>query len=62
MTRNHPYENEGRFQNEEEAQEVRKQIIEKLAKFDIDVVRILSSEENCERIADKIAKEVKDNE
>ena len=62
LTRNHPYENEGRFQNEEEAQEVRKQIIEKLAKFDIDVVRILSSEENCERIADKIAKEVKDNE
>lgn len=62
LTRNHPYEREGRFQNEEEAQEVRKQIVKKLEEFDIDYTLIVSSEENCEFIADKIAKEIKDNE
>lgn len=62
LIRNHPYENEGRFQNEKEAQEVRNKIIEKLTDFDIDFVRIVSSEENCEHIADEIAKEIKENE
>ena len=61
-TRNHPYESEGRFQNEEEAQKVRNQIINKLVEFDIDYILIVSSEENCEYIADKIAKEIKENE
>ena len=62
LTREHPYESEGRFQNEEEAQEVRNQIVKKLAEFDIDYTLIVSSEENCEFIADKIAKEIKENE
>ena len=62
LTRNHPYESEGRFQNEEEAQDVRNQIIKKLVEFDIDYTLIVSSEENCEYIADKIAKEIKENE
>lgn len=62
LTRKHPYESEGRFQNEEEAQEVRNQIVKKLAEFDIDYTLIVSSEENCEFIADKIAKEIKENE
>lgn len=62
LIRNHPYESEGRFQNEEEAQEVRNQIIKKLGEFDVDYTLIVSSEENCEFIADKIAKEIKENE
>lgn len=62
LTRNHPYENEGRFQNEEEAQEVRNQIIDKLVEFDIDCTLIVSSEKSCEYIADKVAKEIKENE
>lgn len=62
LTRNHPYESEGRFQNEEEAQEVRNQIIKKLEEFDIDYTLIVSSEEACEHLADKIAKEIKENE
>lgn len=62
LTRSHPYENEGRFQNEEEAQEVRNQIIERMKEFDIDYTLIVSSEENCECIANRIAKEIKENE
>ena len=62
LTRNHPYENEGRFQNEEEAQKVRKQIINRLVEFDIDYTVITSSKENCEYIADKIAKEIRKSE
>lgn len=62
LTRNHPYENEGRLHNEEEAQEVRKQIIDCLVKFGVDHIVITSSEENCEYIADKIAKEIRENE
>lgn len=62
LTRNHTYENEGRFQNEEEAQEVRNQIINKLIEFNIDYKEIVSSKENCEYIASKIAKEIRENE
>lgn len=62
LIRNHPYENEGRFQNEEEAQKVRKQIIDRLMEFDIDYTVLMSSEEDCEYIADKIAKEIKESE
>lgn len=62
LIRNHAYENEGRFQNEEEAQEVREQIIKRLIEFDIDYTLIESSEESCEYIADKIAKEIKKSE
>ena len=62
LTRNHPYEIEGRFQNEEEAQEVRDKIVKKLKEFDIDYTLIVSSEENCKYIADEIAKEIKGNE
>lgn len=62
LTRNHPYENEGRFQNEEEAQEVRHQIIKRLEEFNINYTVITSSEESCEYISNKIAKEIKENE
>lgn len=62
LTRNHPYENEGRFHNEEEAQGVRKQIIDRLLEFNIDYILIESSERNCEYIADRIAKEIRENE
>lgn len=62
LIRKHPYENEGRLQNEEEAQEIRSKIIDRLNKFDIDYISIVSSEENCEDIANAIAKEVKENE
>ena len=62
LTRNHPYEKEGRFQNEEEAQEVRNQITKMLVKFNIDYTEIVSSEENCRYIVEKITKEIKENE
>lgn len=62
LIRNHAYENEGRFQNEEEAQEVREQIVKRLIEFDIDYTLIESSEESCEYIANKIAKEIRKSE
>lgn len=62
LLRNHPYKREGRFQNEKEAEEVRDKIINKLVEFNIKYELILSSEENCECIANKIAKEIKENE
>ncbi|MCM1232297.1 MAG: ATP-binding protein [Clostridium sp.] len=59
LTRNHAYENEGRFQNETEAQEVRCEIIDKLNKFEVDYITVVSSEETCETIANTVAKEIK---
>lgn len=59
LTRNHTYENSGRFQNEEEAQEVRNKILEMLNDMDIPYEIATSSNYNCEIIANKIAKEVK---
>lgn len=62
LVRNHTYENEGRFQNEDEARVVRQQITDKLKELNIDYEITTSSEDNCERIANEIAKEIKKNE
>ena len=62
LTRNHPYENEGRFENEGEALEIRHQIITALKDMNISYDLATSSEEDCEKIADMIAKEIKENE
>lgn len=62
LTRKHTYEDEGRFQNEEEALEVRKQIINALNKLNISYNVATSSEADCEIIADNIAEEIRENE
>lgn len=62
LTRKHTYENEGRFQNEEEALEVRKQIINALDNLGIAYNFATSSELDCEIIANRIAEEVRENE
>ncbi|MCM1234148.1 MAG: hypothetical protein NC489_28935 [Ruminococcus flavefaciens] len=59
LLRLHAYENEGRFQNESEAQKVREEIMDKLEEYDINYELIPSYEESCEKIAEKIAKEIK---
>lgn len=62
LTRKHIYEREGRFQNEEEASEVRKQIINALDTMNITYNFITSSELDCEIIANKIVEEIRENE
>lgn len=62
LTRNHTYENEGRFQNEEEAQEVRSQIVRRLNKFGIKYSTVISNEETCIEIVKQIIKEIKKSE
>lgn len=62
LTRKHEYENEGRFQNESEALEVRNNIINKLSELGVTYEFATSQEDDCERIANKIAKEIKENE
>lgn len=62
LTRKHTYEDEGRFQNEEEALEVRKQIINTLDNLGIAYNFATSSELDCEIIANKIAEEIRENE
>lgn len=62
LVRNHTYENEGRLHNEKEARVVRKKIINKLDKLNIEYEITSSSEKNCERIANEIAQEVRENE
>ena len=59
LIRNHTYENEGRLHNEKEARTVRKKIMDKLDKLNIEYEIATSSEEHCERIACEIAQEVK---
>lgn len=61
LIRNHIYEDEGRFQNEEEALEVRKQIINALDNLGIYYNFTTSSELNCEIIANNIADEIREN-
>ena len=61
LTRNHTYEDEGRFQNEEEALEVRKQIINALDNLGIYYNLATSSELDCEIIANKITEEIREN-
>lgn len=62
LVRNHTYENEGRLHNEKEARIVRKKIMNKLDKLNIEYEITSSSEKNCERIANEIAQEVRENE
>lgn len=62
LTRKHTYENEGRFQTEDEALLVRSQIIDKLNMFEIDYCTVISNEETCEDIANEIVKEIRENE
>ncbi len=62
LTRKHTYEIEGRFQNEEEALEIRKQIINALDELGIIYNLVTSSELDCEIIANKIVEEIRENE
>lgn len=62
LTRKHTYEDEGRIQNEEEALEVRKQIIRALDTMNISYNFATSSDIDCEIIANKIAEEIRENE
>lgn len=62
LVRNHTYEHEGRLHNEKEARVVRKKIMNKLDKLNIKYEITTSSEKNCERIANEIVQEVKENE
>lgn len=62
LTRKHLYENEGRFQNEEEAEEVRNTIISKLQELNIPYSISTSSEKDCEEIVNNIVKEINKNE
>lgn len=62
LTRKHTYEDEGRFQNEEEALEVRKQIINVLNELNISYNVAISSDLDCVIIANKIAEEIRENE
>ncbi len=62
LKRKHTYENEGRFQDEAESLEVRKEIINKLNEFEIEYSTVVSSEKTCEEIVDSIVKEIRDNE
>lgn len=62
LTRKHTYEDEGRFQNEEEALEVRKQIINLFDNLGIYYNFATSSDLDCEIIANKIAEEIREYE
>ncbi len=62
LTRKHTYEDAGRFQNEKEALEVRKQIVNALDSMNISYHNATSSELDCEIIANKIAEEIRENE
>lgn len=62
LVRKHAYENEGRFQNEQESLEVRKQIIDKLNKLNIKYSTTTSKSEDCEEIVNEITKEIKSHE
>lgn len=59
LTRNHPYENEGRFENESEAYEIRTEIILELNKLKINFKMSSSSHEDCQRIVNDIIKEIR---
>jgi len=62
LTRNHIYENEGRFQNEQEAQKVRNQIVDSLNMFGVDYYTVISNENTCNEIVEQIVKEIKEDE
>lgn len=62
LIRNHTYEKEGRFQNEKEALDVRNHIIYTLRRMDVPYDFTTSSEEDCERVANEIKEEIRENE
>ena len=62
LTRQHTYENEGRFQTEDEALEVRNQIIKQLDSFNVDYKLVVSGEETCQNIVNELVKEIKEYE
>lgn len=62
LTRHHSYENEGRFQNEDEAKEVRKEIIDKLNQYNIKYEEIASTELNCEYIVEEVMEEIRNEQ
>lgn len=62
LIRKHAYENEGKFQNEQEALKVRKEIMDKLNKLNIKYSITTSKSEDCEKIANDIIKEIKNHE
>ena len=62
LTRKHTYEDTGRFQNEKEALEVRKQIVKALDSMNISYHIATSNELDCEIIANKIAEEIREYE
>lgn len=62
LIRHHSYENEGRFQNEDEAKEVRKEIIDKLSQYNIKYEEIASTESNCEYIVEEIMEEIRNEQ
>lgn len=62
LTRHHSYENEGRFQNEDEAKEVRKEIIDKLNQYNIKYEEIASTEPNCEYIVEEVMEEIRNEQ
>lgn len=62
LVRNHKYEASGRFQNEEQANEVREFLIAKLNELNISYETVASSWENCEKIAAEIVKEIENEQ
>lgn len=58
LIRKHSYEAEGRFQNEQEALELKNQIIDTLDNLNIEYSIATSSEEDCEKIVNDIIKEI----
>lgn len=59
LTRHHPYENDGRLHNEDEAVKIRQNMIEKLNEYHIDYEELASTEENYNRIVKQIMEVVK---
>lgn len=59
LTRNHSYENEGRFQNEDEAYDVRIKLITELNNLNIPYQMSSSSCEDCQKIVEEVVKEIR---
>nr|DAH89568.1 MAG TPA: AAA domain protein [Caudoviricetes sp.] len=59
LTRHHPYKNEGRLHNEDEAVKIRQNMIEKLNEYHIDYEELASTEENYNHIVKQIMEVVK---
>ncbi len=62
LTRYHKYENEGRRQNEQQATDVRYDLLNLLNDLDISYEWCTFNSEDCDKIANTIVKEVKKNE